>query len=797
MSGGFELQPAQLRRVCDPSEVPPASSSEVPPLTGPAGQERAARSIEFALGLKAQGFNLFVAGPAGTGRDQILLRFVKEFAAREPVPRDWVYVYNFSDQDRPLAISLPPSLGKTFAQDMADFIDHAQEEIPRAFESEEYEKRKSELLQRFEHRKDEDLAKLQRDAESRGFMVQVTQSGIMTIPIIRDRPMTKDEFDLLPDDKREAIQEKSDVLQAEVNELLREVRQMEKQAREEVQTLDKEIVLFAVGHLLDRPLHVAREHNQVVEHLTRVEEDIADHVDDYKAAQKPAAIPGFEFLARKPSFDRYKVNLFVNNEDCKGAPVVLELNPSYYNLFGKLEYKAEMGGMSTDFSMLKPGAIHRANGGYLILHALDVLLNPLSWDALKRTIRGREARIENIGEQYRAVPAATLKPEPIPVTGKVVLIGDLNLYSLLYHYDPEFRKLFKVKADFNIDMDRNHEHVEQYLGWLSRTIQEVGLKPFTREGMAKVVEYGSWLAGDQEKLSTRFLEVGDLVVESSYWASVEGVEEVSASHVKRAVDEKTYRSNMIEERIREMIEEGTIFIATEGSVAGQINGLSVSQIGDYMFGQPNRITCRVRPGKKGVVDIQRETKMSGPIHQKGVFTLAGYLEGKFAADVPLSLDASLSFEQLYSGVEGDSASSTELYALISALAEVPISQQVAVTGSVNQQGEVQPIGGVNAKIEGYYAVCKVKGLTGSQGVMIPKSNAKNLMLKEEIIDAVKAGQFHIWAVSSIDEGVEVLTGRPAGHRTEDGKYELSSVNYLVDKKLRDFADRMKEYEAAA
>lgn len=797
MTEDFELKPEQLRRTCDLSEIPYESTREVRPLVGPAGQERAVRSIEFALGIKTPGFNLFVTGPTGAGREQVVQDFVRRYAEREPVPNDWIYVYNFAEPDHPHVISLPPGLGRSFAKDMDDFIEHAQEEIPRAFESEEYEKRKAEILQAFEKKRDEDLTRLQEDAENRGFVVQITQAGIMTVPIVRGRPMTKDEFDLLPPDKRAEIQKQSEGLQAEVNELLRDVRQMEKKARDEAQSLDREIVLFAVGHLLEDYKVKYKEHRKVVEHLSRVEQDVADHVDDFKAAQKPVSIPGFEFLARKPSYDRYKANLFVNNAGRTGAPVVLEPNPTYYNLFGKLEYKAEMGGMTTDFSMIKSGAIHRANGGYLILHALDVLLNPLSWDALKRTLRSREARIENIGEQYRAVPAATLKPNPIPSEVKVVLIGNLWLYSLLYYYDEDFRKLFKVKADFNVDMDRNKEHIDQYTGYVSKMVQEVNLKPFNRSGVAKVVEYGSWLAGDQEKLSTSFMKIGDLVVESGYWASVEGADEVSAEHVRRAVDEKTYRSNMIEERVREMIEDGTIFISTEGSAEGRINGLSVMQIGDYMFGRPSRITCRARVGKKGVLDIQRETKMGGPIHSKGVYTLAGYLEGKYAIDAPLSLNASLSFEQLYEEVEGDSASSTELYALLSTLAEVPINQEVAVTGSVNQQGEVQPIGGVNAKIEGYYGVCKVKGLTGHQGVMIPKANVKNLMVKEEIVEAVKAGQFHIWSVSTIDEGIEALTGRKAGARTPEGNYEVATINFLVEKKLREFAEKMKEFEAAA
>lgn len=797
MVGDFEVQPHRLRRACDPGEIAYATTDEVHPLDGPIGQDRAVRSIEFALKVKTPGFNLFVTGPTGTGKDQVVMNLVKQQASTEAVPKDWVYVNNFNDPDRPKAISLPAGTGRSFAKDMHDFIEHAREGIPRAFESEEYERRRSEILQGFEGKRDELLARLQADAEKRGFQVQVTTAGIATIPLIKGRPMTKDEFETLPPSQREVIQEKSDELQQEVNELLREVRQMEKEAREKVQQLDREILLFSVGHFLEESKAKYRDFEEVIEYLEMVEQDISDHVEDFKTAQRgPVGIPGLELFAHKPTFERYEVNLFVNNARCKGAPVVLEPNPTYYNLLGKLEYKTEMGGMTTDFSMIKSGAVHQANGGYLIMHALEVLLNPLSWDALKRTLRSRQATIENIGEQYRAVPAATLKPEPIPTDVKVVLIGNMFIFSILHQYDDDFRKLFKVKADFNIDMDRNRTHVDQYAGFVSKIVQESKLKPFTADGIAKVVEYGSWLAEDQGKLSTRFMDVGDLIVEAGYWAIAENNDKVNAAHVARAIEEKIYRSNMLEERIRELIEDGTIFISTEGSVVGQINGLSVSQIGDYMFGQPNRITCRVRPGKRGIIDIQRETKMSGPIHQKGVYTIAGYLEGKYAIDAPLSLSASLSFEQLYGGIEGDSASSTELYALISVLSGVSINQEIAVTGSVNQQGEVQPIGGVNAKIDGYYGVCKVKGLTGNQGVMIPAPNIKNLMIRDEIIEAVNSGQFHIWAVRSIDEGIEVLTGRQAGKRV-NGNYEVGTINYLVERRLHEFAETLKEYETAA
>ncbi|MHB8840514.1 MAG: Lon protease family protein [Candidatus Aquicultor sp.] len=791
----YELPVADLRRVCDPSVFKFSSTADIEPLTGTIGQNRAVESIEFSLGIKTKGFNLYASGPPGVGKTSTIKDYIDIKAKQEPVPSDWCYINNFNDPDRPLAISLPPGKGRELAKDMDEVVDHARDEIPKAFESKEYEERKTRIANTFETEREKGFAEIEKKAEERGFTVDITTAGIMTIPLMKGRPLRREEFSLLPEDQKKEIQKRGEELQSEINEVLTRVRKLEKESKDKVQGLDKEVALFAIGHLLQDLRDKYHDIPKVLTYLGQVEKDIIENLEDFRPGERQAvAIPGLEALQRPVSFDRYKVNVIVNNADLNGAPVVVELNPSYYNLLGKTEYKAQFGAMSTDFSMIKSGAFHRANGGYLIMHVLDVVTSPLAWDMLKRAIRSEEIRIELMGEQYRVIPATTIKPEPIPLNVKIVLIGNPYVYMLLYNMDEDFRELFKVKADFNVEMDRTDEHIQKYASFLREQVADAKLKDFEPSGVAKIVEYGSWLAGDQKKLSTRFQDVGDLASEASYWASASNAPLVSAEHVKKAQDHKKFRSNMIEAKIQEMINRDIVLIQTEESVVGQINALSIISLGDYYFGRPSRITAKVHLGTKGVINIEREIEQSGPSHSKGVLILANYLAGQYAQDKPLSISASLTFEQSYEGVDGDSASSTELYALLSALSDVPIKQNLAITGSVNQRGEVQPIGGVNRKIEGFFDVCKARGLTGDQGVMIPIQNVVNLMLKQEVIDAVKEGKFHIYPVKMIDEGIQVLTGVEAGQRKEDGTYPEGTIHYLVDQRLREMANRLKEYE---
>ncbi|MBE0446873.1 MAG: AAA family ATPase [Actinobacteria bacterium] len=791
-----EVAVKDLRRESDPSIFKFSSTDEVEPLEGTIGQDRAIESIEFGFGIKTKGFNLYAAGPPGVGKTSTIKSYVQVKAKREPVPDDWCYVNNFSDPDRPLAVSLPPGRGRILAKDMDELVNSARAEIPRAFESKEYEERKTRIANEFEAQREKGLAEIEKKAEERGFAVDITTAGIITIPLMKGRPLRREEYSLLPEEQRREIQEAGEELQSEINEVLTRIRRLDKEAKEKVQDLDKEIALFAIGHLLQDLRDRYGDFPKVLSYLDQVEKDIIENLDDFRVGEKPrVSIPGLEALQRPPTFDRYKVNVIVNNSDLEGAPVVFELNPSYYNLVGKTEYRAQFGAMTTDFSMIKAGALHRANGGFIMVNILDVLLNPLAWDVLKRAIRSEEIRIELMGEQFRAIPAATIKPEPIPLDIKVVLIGNPRIYMLLYHLDEDFRELFKIKADFNIEMDRTSEHEEKYASFISNRTREAKLRPFDPSGVARIVEYGSWLAGDQKKLSTRFLDIADMVSEASYWAeATDSSPVVSAEHVDKAIDHKKFRSNMIEAKVQELINRGIVMIQTDEAVVGQINALSIISLGDYYFGRPSKITAKIHLGKRGVVNIEREIDQSGPSHSKGVLILANYLAGMYATDKPLSISASITFEQSYEGVDGDSASSTELYTLLSALSDVPIKQSLAVTGSVNQRGEIQPIGGVSRKIEGFYDICNARGLTGDQGVLIPIQNVDNLMLKKEVTDAVKAGKFRIYPVKTIDEGIEILTGVEAGERRADGTYPEGTINYLVNERLKQMADILKEYE---
>lgn len=802
---GLRLAPEDLTHTFDPDELGFESTADVAPLEGTVGQERAVSSIEFGLGIETHGFNIYVAGRPGTGRNSSVLSYTTRKAKAESQPPDWCYVYNFADPYRPSAIRVSCGKGPELAQDMEEFVKTARNELPRAFESENYEKRKNEILEAIQKKRDSLLAELQEEAAQMGFSVEATPVGIASVPLTREgKAYTREEYDALSDEQKQNIKQRGGKLQESINQFISRSRNLEKEAQDSLRDLDREIALFAVGHLL-QDLRAKYERcegfgdcAEILSYLNGVENDIVERLDDFRSPDKrQQGLPAmFEEMAES-SFDRYRVNVFVTSNDGDGAPVVQEHNPAYNNLLGKIDYKSRWGFMTTDHNMIKAGAIHRANGGYLILQALDVLTNPFSWDALKRVIRAKEAAPENFMDQYGVMPVSTLKPQPIPLDVKVVMIGSPYLYYLLYYLDEDFRKLFKVKADFDIEMERGSKHVAQYAAYISDQCKRLSLKPFHKSAVAKIVDYGSRMIEDKHKLSTRFIDISDLVSEAAYWAGRGGAEMVLSEHVEQAVEQKEYRSRMVEDKIQALIEEGTIMIDTEGEVVGQANALSVYDLGDYSFGRPSRVTARVAAGRGKVVDIQRETEMGGRIHSKGVMILTGYLEGKYAAKMPIAMLATLVFEQLYEEVEGDSASSTELYVVLSALAGLPINQGIAVTGSMNQRGQVQPIGGVNRKIEGFYEVCKAKGLTGDQGVMIPRTNVRHLMLKPEVVDAVREGRFRIWAIDTVDEGIEVLTGTAAGEEQPDGTYPEGTVHRVVQDRLRDLAETAKQFGVPA
>ncbi|MBI2865581.1 MAG: AAA family ATPase [Chloroflexi bacterium] len=791
----LEVPIDKLRRAIDLGELDFDSTEEIPPLDGTIGQPRAVSAIEFGLQIDNDGFNMYVSGSSGTGRTTTLTSYLAKMARTKSVPSDWCYVFNFADPYRPLAISLPTGRGSDLDKDMSEFVEGAKRDIPRAFESENYEERRGEIVKEIQDARDTTVRDLEAEAARDGFVIQPTLLGYALVPVYEGKNLSQTEFDALPEEVKRVYHGKSAELQGEVREALAKLRRLEKDLHERVRALDREVALFAVGHLLDDLRNKYREFPKISEYLGHVQEDVIEHHEDFRSTAEGEAvtIPGLGKIGRGDVTERYKVNVFVRNDHLEGAPVIVEQNPTYYNLFGRIDYRAHMGTIVTDFSMIRAGAIHRANGGYLVLQARDVLTSILSWDYLKRTLRAKEARIENIGEQYSAFPTATLKPEPIHIDIKVIMVGDPNIYYLLYFLDEDFRKLFKVRSDFDSEMKRSPENLRGYAAFISRKVQESGLRHFHKSAVAAIAEYGSRLLEHQNRLSTRFIDIADLAVEANFWAGKDNSPLVKAEHVERAVAEKEYRSNLIEEKIEEMIDEGTILIDTAKAVPGQLNGISIISMGDYYFGRPNRITAKAAVGSAGLVSVDRETKLGGRIFGKGFLILKGYLSGQYALDKPLALSASVTFEQTYDEVEGDSASCAELYAILSSLSRLPLSQGLAVTGSVNQHGEVQAIGGVTRKVEGFFEVCKAQGLTGNQGAIIPESNVKNLMLKKEVLDAVRDGKFHIYAVKTVDEGIELLTGVTAGARQANGSFPKGTVHFLVDKRLREFADKLKEY----
>lgn len=790
-----KVAPEKLRWVCDPEQFDFTTTAEIPELEGAIGQERALKSIDFGLGMQVNGFNLFLAGETGTGRSSTILNLLKKRSKSEPPPLDWCYVNNFKAPDNPVCLSLPAGRGSELADDMKELLDGVRNVIPKALDSKEYETNKAAILEEYQEKNGALFSRLEQDAAEQGFALQRTVSGLVMVPQKEGRNYTQEEYDALIDEEKHKLDEAGKQLTEKLNDVLRQVRENEKATKEELAKLDRDLGLAAVGHHIEPLKEKYAAFPKVIDYLNAVQEDVLINLEDFKE-QPPqqSPIPGLKLPRQEPSFERYAVNVLVDNKGAEGAPVVFEPNPTYNNLFGRIEHVMQMGGAATtNFTLIKPGALHRANGGYLIFDAREVLINPFAWDALKRCIRNAEIKIEDVLEQYRFMTFVSLKPEPVPLQAKIIMIGSPWIYYLLFYLEPDYRKLFKVKADFDSRIARTPEIMKDYALFVANHCRTENLLPFDRSGVAGLLEQSARLVEDQEKLSAQFMEIVDLIREASYWAGKEGSSIVTREFVRRAVEEKVYRSNRIEERMQELFDEGTILVDTSGGEVGQINGLSVITLGDYTFGRPSRVTARVYTGRGGMVNIEREVKLSGPIHDKGVLILTGYMGGKYAHDKPLSFSASICFEQSYEGVEGDSASSTELYALLSSLSGVSLKQGIAVTGSVNQLGKVQPIGGVNYKIEGFYAVCKAKGLTGEQGVLIPKSNERHLMLKDEVVEAVKAGQFHVWSVETIDQGIEILTGVPAGERREDGSYPEGSINFLVDKRLHEFGESMKKF----
>jgi len=792
--GSVKPLPAEaLYKRCDPAELTFETTAELEDLKEVLGQARAVEAVRFGMGIQRQGYNLFALGPTGLGKHSTVRAFLEQQATQEKVPADWCYINNFADPQKPLALSLPPGKGADLRDDVAKLVEELRSALPSVFESEDYRTRKQSIEEEIKERHEKAFDEVRREAQAKGIGMLRTPTGLVFAPVRNGEVISPEEFAQLPQDDRRRVESDLAMLQQRMQSVMRSFPQWEKEGRDRVKALSRQVAALAIGHLMDELRGKYAELPEVVAYLNALQQDVSGNVDEFVAPPEPplAALVGGaqRGAAGQAFFRRYQINLLVGHLDGQGAPVVYEDNPSYQNLVGQAEYSAQLGTLVTDFSLIKAGALHRANGGYLILDAHKVLMQPYAWEGLKRALRTSEIRIESLGQMLSLMSTVSLEPQPVSLKVKVVLVGERMLYYLLAHLDPDFSALFKVAADFEEFVDRDQANSLLYARRIATFAREEGMVPFDRSAVARIVEHMARVAQDTEKLSTHRRMLTDLLHESDYFARQAGRTATQAEDVQQAIDAQVRRADRVRERLQEQIQRGTLLIDTQGEQIGQVNGLSVLDLGPFSFGHPSRITARVRLGKGEVIDIEREVELGGPIHSKGVLILSGFLGARYAPDRPLSLSASLVFEQSYGGVEGDSASSAELYALLSALARAPIRQCFGVTGSVNQNGQVQAIGGVNEKIEGFFDVCRLKGLTGEQGVLIPASNVRHLMLRRDVVQAVTDGQFHIYPVETIDQGIEILTGIPAGERDALGFFPEGSINQRVESRLVELAEK--------
>ena len=787
-----ELNYTQLNNREDINKFSFKTTDDIEPFKGIIGQERAVKAFEFGLNVKMKGYNIYVSGPSGSGKTTYAKLSAKEKAKNEAVPYDWCYVYNFDDPRSPLSLRFEPGIGRQFRDDMNELVSFFKTELTKAFTSEDYDKEKSDLSRTYDDKRDELIKKLDSVASENSFALKTSNSGIIFQPIIDNVLITEENYDSLDEDVKNGINERLESMQDVVNSIMRDIKNIDKEYRQKMDDLDYKIGMFAIGHYVSALQEKYQYSERVIKYLESVQEDVLENIDQF-SEQEPdeedpvaALLPKLGGTKNDDATLKYRVNLIVDNSKTEGAPVIVDYNPTYYNLVGEVEYDNEYGNLTTDFMKIKPGLMHRANGGYLIIQAQDLLSNVQAWEALRRIIKTKEITIENLRDQVGAIAVTTLKPEPIPSDVKVILVGGAYYYELLRGYDEDFSKLFKIRADFDYEMDRNDENIFKIAGFISKFCENEKTLPFDSSAVASVIEYSSRSVESQKKLSTRFNLIAEILAESATWAQLDNAEIVTAEYVKKAEEEKAYRLSMYQEKMNELLDNNTIMIATDGYCVGKINGLAVLDMGDYSFGSPTRITATTYMGKSGIVNIEKEAEMSGPTHNKGVQIITGYLGRMYAQKMPLSLSCRIAFEQNYNGIDGDSASSTELYCILSSLSEIPVNQSLAVTGSVNQCGEIQAIGGVTHKIEGYFDLCSRRGLTGKQGVVIPESNVNDLVLKDDVIEAVKNGMFHIYSISTIDEGIELLLGTEAGVMDENGDYPPESVHGRVMAKLKKF-----------
>ena len=792
------LRPESLYRRCDPSLLAFRTTDELRDLGELPGQARAIEAARFGIGIKRPGYNLFALGEPGSGKHAMMREFVARSAASVPPPLDLCYVNNFADPQRPIALRLPAGLAVNLRADMEELVRDLRAAIPALFESEDYRNRRQVIDEEFKNRQEAAFEKLQERGKAKGLVLVRTPVGFAVAPMRNGAVVGPDDFEKLPEAEQRQIQADMEQLQEELEQTIRRLPQWGKEHRGRVQQLNREVTMLAVGHVIDELQAKYREYEDVTRYLDAVERDMIDHVEIFRAGAVESPSTGDAASAHSSDTDRlrrYRVNVIVDSTGITGAPVVYEDSPTYVNLVGAAEHLAEMGALVTDFGLIRGGALHRANGGYLLVDAHKLLQQPFAWDALKRAIRAMQIRIESPAQMLSLVTTATLSPQPVPLDVKVVLIGARWLYYLLSELDFEFHELFKVAVDFADDLSWNATTATAYAQLIAMIARREKLRPLDSGAVGLAIEHGARLAGDATKLSMRISQLADVLREADYWAGQGGRDVVDAGCVQQAIDAQRQRSERIPDRVQEMIQRGLVLIDTAGAKVGQVNGLSVMSLGTITFGKPSRITAKVRVGRGEVIDIERQVELGGPIHSKGVMILSAFLAARYASQQPLSLWASLVFEQSYGGIEGDSASSAELYALLSALADLPIKQSFAVTGSVNQHGEVQVIGGVNEKIEGFFDSCAARELTGEQGVLIPAANVQHLMLRRDVVEAAGAGRFHVYAVHSIDEGIELLTGVSAGERMANGLFPEGTVNRRVEDRLIDLADRRRRFGA--
>ena len=791
-----ELLAEELKDVCNPNIFKFETTKEIDDVSDLIyGQDRGLKALTFGADIDVKGYNLYIEGPSGVGKTMYTKNYLKKKALKDKTPCDWCYIYNFENPNEPVAISFPAGQGKVFKENMESFVKDIRKDIKKTFNNDEFEKEKKIIKQEFDDKREKLLKKLNDKTMKQGFQVKSTENGVYMMPIYEGKTMGEDEFENLPEDVKIQYEEKSAEVQELIFATIAEIKKIEKESDKKIETWQSNVALMTVNMQINALKANYKRNKKLSTYLDGIKKDILKNIDCFLAPEeekKQEVQPNQPRQEIKEPWLNYRVNLFIDNSKLEGAPVVMDTNYSYSNIFGRLEYENHYGMLKTDYMMLKPGLLHQANGGYIIFQIKDLLTNPVCYESLKKALRVKELSIDNSLEQRASMMMISLKPQPIKLDLKVLLIGSSDIYHTLLLMDEDFKKLFKIKVEFEESAPKTNENIMRLARFIKSFAIQENLLDLDKYAVAKVVEFASKIADDKSKISTQFNEIGQIIGEASTWAKLAKSKIITKEHVQKALDERVDRIKKYDERYLQMIREETVLIETSGYKVGQINGLTVITIGDYSFGKPAKITANTFMGKSGIVNIEREIEMSGASHSKGVLILSGYLGEQFAQKMPLSLTASVCFEQLYGGVDGDSASSTELYAILSSLSGIPINQSIAVTGSVNQKGEIQPIGGVNEKIEGFYQICKMRGFNGEQGVIIPKQNVRNLHLSDDIVESVKFGKFHIYAVSTINEGIEILTGVPAGQKDRNGNFPNGSINYLAMEKLKKFSKSSNE-----